>query len=592
MSVYNTYVDYVGNGSTTDYPVPFTYLDITDVVATVGGATTSVTFVNPNTVRFATAPGNGVGVRIARSTSISAARVLFSNGSSTTAKQLNTAVSQLLYALQEAIDRAASTIGQTAGALAWDFQSKRGVNLAGPPVDPTDVANKAYVDSVASVPGPIGPIGPQGPVGPKGDQGDQGVQGPAGPQGPQGLQGIQGPQGVPGPQGLQGSQGPQGATGPQGNSFVPDVVAVNTIRYTYDTRPQGFSFLATDLASISFKNSAASGDWSDWIPFGRGPTGPAGPQGSQGIQGPQGQQGIQGVQGPTGPAGLTYQGTYNSSRTYVPTDAITYQGSLWINTATSTSVPPPDLPTLSNSNWAVLAVGYSGTASGIPNVPAGNIAATNVQAAINELDTEKSPVGHKHVAADITDLASSITGTVKYDSAQSLTSAQKTQALANIGAQPSGSYQASLGFTPANKAGDTFTGTVQVNALLSVGGAPVSSTVGDVSVYRTSAPTTGAVFLGNSGARYLYFDGSAYQLGGAGTIWHTGNLGYPVTSLRAVFAADLPSANIPFAQSGVDNYGSMCVISGISSGNTIDGGMTYRFRYHQYATAQGWYNFN
>lgn len=47
-------------------------------------------------------------------------------------------------------------------------------------------------------------------------------------------------------------------------------------------------------------------------------------------------------------------------------------------------------------------------ASQIPNVPAGGVAATTVQAAINELDTEKSPVGHTHVSANITDLAASL----------------------------------------------------------------------------------------------------------------------------------------------------------------------------------------
>lgn len=38
----------------------------------------------------------------------------------------------------------------------------------------------------------------------------------------------------------------------------------------------------------------------------------------------------------------------------------------------------------------------------ITNTPAGNIAATNVQAAVNELDTEKAAVSHAHAAADIT----------------------------------------------------------------------------------------------------------------------------------------------------------------------------------------------
>jgi hypothetical protein len=43
---------------------------------------------------------------------------------------------------------------------------------------------------------------------------------------------------------------------------------------------------------------------------------------------------------------------------------------------------------------------HAGTA--ITNTPAGNIAATTVQAAINELDTDKSAVGHAHAAGDVT----------------------------------------------------------------------------------------------------------------------------------------------------------------------------------------------
>lgn len=41
----------------------------------------------------------------------------------------------------------------------------------------------------------------------------------------------------------------------------------------------------------------------------------------------------------------------------------------------------------------------------VTNTPAGNIAATNVQAALNELDSEKAATSHTHVSADITDLS-------------------------------------------------------------------------------------------------------------------------------------------------------------------------------------------
>lgn len=48
----------------------------------------------------------------------------------------------------------------------------------------------------------------------------------------------------------------------------------------------------------------------------------------------------------------------------------------------------------------------------IDNTPAGNIAATNVQAALNELDTEKAAASHTHVQADVTNLVSDLAGKV------------------------------------------------------------------------------------------------------------------------------------------------------------------------------------
>lgn len=45
----------------------------------------------------------------------------------------------------------------------------------------------------------------------------------------------------------------------------------------------------------------------------------------------------------------------------------------------------------------------------------------------------------------------------------------------------------------------------------------------DLTTYRPGAPTTGAVFLGNSGSSYIFFDGASYSLGGAGTIWSSSN---------------------------------------------------------------------
>jgi len=51
---------------------------------------------------------------------------------------------------------------------------------------------------------------------------------------------------------------------------------------------------------------------------------------------------------------------------------------------------------------------HSATAASIPNTPAGNIGAINVQAALNELDTKKQPIGSKGVANGYPSLNQSI----------------------------------------------------------------------------------------------------------------------------------------------------------------------------------------
>jgi hypothetical protein len=38
---------------------------------------------------------------------------------------------------------------------------------------------------------------------------------------------------------------------------------------------------------------------------------------------------------------------------------------------------------------------------------------------------------------------------------------------------------------------------------------------GDITTYRSGAPTTGVIYFGNSGTRYLYYDGSIYTMPGA-----------------------------------------------------------------------------
>ncbi|MGM5019212.1 hypothetical protein [Tardiphaga sp. 367_B4_N1_1] len=148
--------------------------------------------------------------------------------------------------------------------------------------------------------------------------------------------------------------------------------------------------------------------------------------------------------------------------------------------------------------------GIATTQAGISTTKAGQAATSATNAATSETNA----------AASAAAAAASGAGAVRYDVAQTLNSTQKTQALTNVGAQPAGSYQAALGFTPVNKAGDTVTGNLNIGGMLTVGPSTPNQ-AGDIGAARTASPTTGVVYLGNSAARYLYYDGSNYNLNGA-----------------------------------------------------------------------------
>ncbi|MEH2525873.1 MULTISPECIES: hypothetical protein [unclassified Bradyrhizobium] len=186
-------------------------------------------------------------------------------------------------------------------------------------------------------------------------------------------------------------------------------------------------------------------------------------------------------------------------------------------------------------------------------------------------------------------LASTLLPVVRYDVAQTLTAGEKTQAQSNIGAQPAGNYQAALGYTPVNKAGDTVTGSLTISSghLSATNGVVhagpiVSGTPGDLSSVRVSAPTTGVIFLGNTGSRYLYWDGSNYNLPGGPLI---ANGYYQAVAVRLAYAADYTHArNAGLAEP----YGG-CVHTG-ASGPDFSGNIVFRYRYLQYQLNNGgWY---
>ena len=105
VTIENTYT---GNGSTTDYSFTFPYLDTSDIKVTLATvATTAYSLLNATTVRFDSAPGNGVAIRIYRETAFDTPKATFYPGSAIRANDLNDNTLQNLYVNQESNDKVA-----------------------------------------------------------------------------------------------------------------------------------------------------------------------------------------------------------------------------------------------------------------------------------------------------------------------------------------------------------------------------------------------------------------------------------------------------------------------------------------------------
>ncbi len=150
-----------GDGSTKQFSIPFPYV-IKDhiVVALNNVANTNFTFVNDTTIEFSSissatttqettgAPKSGVGIEISRDTPVTNALVDFVDGSTLTAADLDTAVLQLLYGIQEAKDEAALGIQNT--PQGQDAKSKPIINVSDP-TNAQDAVTKAFLERVGSI---------------------------------------------------------------------------------------------------------------------------------------------------------------------------------------------------------------------------------------------------------------------------------------------------------------------------------------------------------------------------------------------------------------------------------------------------------
>jgi len=105
VTIENTYT---GDGSTTDYSFTFPYLDTTDIKVTLATVnTTAYSLLNATTVRFNTAPDDGVAIRIYRETAFATPKATFYPGSAIRANDLNDNTLQNLYVNQESNDKVA-----------------------------------------------------------------------------------------------------------------------------------------------------------------------------------------------------------------------------------------------------------------------------------------------------------------------------------------------------------------------------------------------------------------------------------------------------------------------------------------------------
>ena len=142
----STIANYQGNGSTTDFNVPFDYLAKKFVKVTVdsreklggdyGDTTKDYFFVDKTTIRFNTAPASGTEIIIRRYTSSTDRIVSFKDASVLKAKDLNVSTIQTIHIAEEGRDiiNDALIVDKEGN---WDAKGKRIVNV-GDPIDDND----------------------------------------------------------------------------------------------------------------------------------------------------------------------------------------------------------------------------------------------------------------------------------------------------------------------------------------------------------------------------------------------------------------------------------------------------------------------
>ena len=146
-----------GDGTTRQFQIPFPYVKKDHIIVSLNQiANTNFVYINDTTIEFAPlnsvatneqettgAPKTGVEIIISRETPLLNALVDFVDGSTLTASDLDTAVLQLLYGLQEAKDDTDAGINFTPVGL--DASNNPIINVQDP-TNAQDATTKKYVD--------------------------------------------------------------------------------------------------------------------------------------------------------------------------------------------------------------------------------------------------------------------------------------------------------------------------------------------------------------------------------------------------------------------------------------------------------------
>jgi hypothetical protein len=384
-------------------------------------------------------------------------------------------------------------------------------------------------DGTQGTQGAQGLQGTQGLQGEQGIQGIQGVQGIQGAQGRQGTQGTQGIQGLQGIQGIQGAQGTQGAQGIQGTTGLAFTIAktyLSVAALVADTAPTGIisgQFALINTTNVEDADNSKLYIWngssyifvddlsgSAGIQGITGTQGTQGTQGIQGIQGAQGTQGIQGLQGVQGTQGaLGVQGTQGTQGTQGvqgiqgPQGTQGIQGVQGIQGAQGTQGQQGIQGTQGTQGIQGIQ-GSQGTQGqqGIQGIQGtqGTLGTQGTQG-IQGLQGIQGRQGVQGITGS--------QGTVGANGAQGITGST-----GSTGIQGITGIQGALGTQGSVGAGST-------RASL---GLATTDTVTFRDVYCSRGDGTGVVYLNASGGKYLYFDGTNYQMpGGALTVG--GNIG-------------------------------------------------------------------